>query len=108
MPSTDTPELMARRRRSAATAFGSASCGVGFFEQGLPLQVRRLDEIAVHDPQLADARAHQQIRQRRPQRAATDDHGRGFEQALLARLADFAEENLPGIAFVRFWIHSAA
>ena len=104
IPSTDTPELMARRRRSAATALGKASC-VGFFKQGLPLQVRRLDEIAVHDPQPADARAHQQIRQRRAQRAAAYNHGRGFEQALLARLADFAEKDLPGIAFVRFRIH---
>ncbi len=74
--------------------------GVGFLKQGLPLQVRGLDEIAVHDPQSADAGAHQQIRQRRAQRAAAHNHRRRFEQALLARLADFGEENLPGIAFV--------
>ena len=78
---------------------------VGFLEQCLPLQVGRLDKIAVHDAQLADARAHQQICQRRSQRSAAYDYGRGFEQALLARLADFAEKNLPRIPFVGFWVH---
>ena len=80
---------------------------VAFLEQRLALQVGRLHEIAIHDAQLADSGANQQVCQCRAQGSAADDHGRGFQQALLSSLADFAEQNLARIAFVGFSIHQA-
>ena len=49
--------LIRRSLAAAATALGSTSADVVFVVEQLPLEVVQLDEVAVHQPQVAHARA---------------------------------------------------
>ena len=73
---------------------------VRLLEEGLPLEVRELDDVAVDDPEEPDARPGQEARRLGPQAAAAGDEDPGRPDAGLAGLADGAEEDLAGVAIV--------
>src|SRR5262249_3709722 len=75
---------------------------VVFVEQHLPLQVARLDEIAVDQPQMADAGANQSVGQHRAQRATAAQRHTRIEQTPLTVFADAGETNLPAVALQRY------
>ena len=67
-------------------------------EEDLALEVVRLDEVAVDDPDVADPRARQVVGQHGAERpAAADRHPAGHELAL-ARLAQRGEPDLAAVA----------
>ncbi len=79
--------------------------GVGFIEEGLTLQVRGLDEIAIDDSEVADAGANEQIGSGSADSAATDDGRPRGEQPLLPFRADPAEKHLARIFFLERIAH---
>ncbi len=77
---------------------------VGLVEQHLPLEVARLDEVAVDDADEADAGADQGVGQHGAERAAAAERDARREQLLLPGLADAGEAHLAGVAFERVGI----
>src|SRR5262249_18998904 len=74
---------------------------VALVEQDLPLQVARLDEVAVDDAQEADAGADHHIREHRTERPTAAQRHARRGQLLLPRLADAVETHLPAVAIQR-------
>ena len=68
--STVTDELICRSFVAAASALGRLLGHVGLVEEHLPLEVARLDEVAVDDADEADAGADQRVGQHGAQRPA--------------------------------------
>src|SRR6185295_9741015 len=67
---------------------------VALVEEHLAREVRLLDHVAVDQHQLADAAAHQRLRQRPAQRSAADEQHARVGEALLALLAERREARL--------------
>jgi hypothetical protein len=82
-----------RRRR-----LGHSERDVRLVEERLALQVRLLDEVAVHHGQGGHARAHHHLGSDGAERAASHDHDARLLQARLPFAADAREELLPGVA----------
>jgi hypothetical protein len=66
-------------------------------EQHLPLQIAWFDEIAVGQPNLADARPNHMLRKRSAERADPDDQHASACQLSLALLANRRKSRLSGI-----------
>ena len=96
----DGAQLLLRGNR-----FGQGFLGVGFIEEGLTLQVGRLDEIAVNDSQLTDASADQKTGCGSSNRTATDDDRTGGKQPFLAFRTDPGEKHLARIFLLERIIH---
>src|SRR6266436_4211778 len=79
--------------------------GVGFIEEGLTLQVRGLDEIAIDDSEVADARTNEKIGGGSADGAATDDGRPRGEQPLLPLRADPGKEHLARVFFLERIVH---
>lgn len=71
--------------------FGQTSLGVVFSEHRLALQVRRFDEIAIDEAQVAYARARQRLNMRCAKRAATDNQRARCEEFALPFFANAVE-----------------
>jgi tetratricopeptide (TPR) repeat protein/predicted Ser/Thr protein kinase len=67
-------------------------------EEHLALEVVELDEVAVADPQAADAGAGEVLGEVRAERAAADESGLRRGEARLAVVAERGEEALAGVA----------
>src|SRR5207245_8295082 len=92
-----------RRINGAQLAGGGLRLGlvlghVVLVEEHLPLEVVRLDEVAVHDADVADAGAYQDVGQDGAQRAAAAERDVAGEQPALARFANAVEAHLPAVA----------
>jgi hypothetical protein len=74
--------------------------GVTFREHRLPLEIGRLDEIAIHDAQVAHTRTRQRFSMGRTQRAATDNQYSCGKQPSLPFFANSTEENLSTVTIV--------
>ena len=70
-------------------------------EEDLALEVVRLDEVAVDDPDVADARADQVVGQHGPERPAAADRDPAGHQLALAGLAQRGEADLAAVAVER-------
>ena len=92
-------ELIRRSLRAAASALGRLRGDVVFVEEHLPLEIVRLDEVAVDEAQMADAGADQRVGQHGAQRTAADEGDAAVQQPPLAFFADAAESHLPAVAF---------
>lgn len=91
----DLPEMVCRGDR-----FRQPVLGVVLSEHRLPLQIRRLDEIAIDNTQTPDARAAQALRLGGPERAAADNKGARGLQPALPFFANSVEKNLSAVAIV--------
>ena len=78
---------------------------IGLLEEGLPLQVGGLHEIAIDDSQVADAGANEKIRCRGADCAAADDDRPGGEKPLLPCRADPGEKHLARVFFLERSVH---
>jgi hypothetical protein len=85
--------------------FGEGIARVIFIEQGLALKIGRLDEIAIDDSNAADPGADQQTGGGCANGSAADDYGAGDEEALLAMEAESLKKYLPGVFFLKKFIH---
>ena len=66
----------------------------------LALQVGRVDDVGVDDPELADARGREVERRRRAEAAGADEEHARVEQLQLAGLADLRDEQVAAVARV--------
>jgi hypothetical protein len=80
--------------------FRHAFARIALREHRLPLQIRLLDEITIHDPQTPHACTRQSLDLRRPQRAAPDDEHTRRTQARLPLPANPGKQNLPAISLL--------
>ena len=85
--------------------FGEGITGIGFVEKSLPLEIGRLDEIAIDNSDAAYAGTDQQAGGSSANGAAANDYGVGGEEALLALEAEALKKYLPGIFFLKKFIH---
>ena len=92
--STSTDELICRSLRAAASALGRLLGDVVLVEEDLPLQVARLDEVAVDDADVADAGADQGVGQHGAERPQPHSVTR------LARSRSWPASPMPG---TRIW-----
>ena len=86
--------LMAHQPIGSRYRLRKTSLGIQFIEEHLSLQIRQFDNIAVDNPQMSDAGAHELIGQTASQSAAPDQHGSRAAQDVLSRRADLREQNL--------------
>jgi len=89
------------QRARGGDRLGRAGRGIGLGEQDLPLQVAQFDDVAVDDPEVADAGARQGLRAVRAERPDPDDQDRGLLQPLLAVDADPRNPHLAAVAVER-------
>jgi hypothetical protein len=59
------------------------------------LQIRKLDKIAIHEPNETHAGSHNLIRSHSPERTEPDDQDTSAFQAALAEFADWRKPCLP-------------
>ena len=85
--------------------FGESFAGVIFIEQGLALEIGRLDEIAIEDANAAYAGADEQAGGGCANGTATNDYGAGVEETLLTLEAESFKKYLPGIFFLEEIVH---
>ena len=64
----------------------------------LPLEIRDVDHIGVHQADRADARGGQIERRRRPQPAGADEQDSGSQELALPLLAHLAQQEVPAVA----------
>ena len=86
--------LISRSFRAAASALGRLSRDVLLVEEDLPLEVVGLDEVAVDDPEVADAGAGEVVGQHGPERAAAAERDPAVQQGALAGFAQGREADL--------------
>jgi len=79
--------------------FRKSGLRIGFVEEGLALEIGRLDKIAVENSDATDASANQQRGRGRTNRATADNNGAGSQEPLLARSTDAGKEHLTRVAF---------
>jgi hypothetical protein len=77
--------------------FGESGAGVVFVEEHLALQVGRLDEIAIDEGEVADARARKKPCGGRAGCAYTNDGDVRMAKELLSSFTDAREEDLTGV-----------
>jgi hypothetical protein len=82
-------------------------------EEDLPLEVVRLDEVAVDEPDVADPGADEVVRQHGAERPAAAEGDAAGHQPALARLAqpveaDLAAVTIQGVEAIRFEGHGFA
>ena len=77
---------------------GQAGGHVVLVVEHLPLQVVQLQEVAIDDPQLADAGPGQRVGDHRAERPAADDQRPRSQQLLLPRATERRKPHLAGIA----------
>ena len=94
-----TVELIAPQLARGGLGLGQVVGDVVLVEQHLPLEVVRLDEVAVDDADEADAGADQVVGQHGAERTAAAQRDAAVEQLLLARFADAGETHLPAVSF---------
>jgi hypothetical protein len=85
--------------------FGEGIAGVIFIEQGLSLEIGRLDEITIQNSNAPYAGTDEQAGGCGANGAAADDYGAGGEEALLALEAESLKKYLPGVFFLKKFIH---
>jgi hypothetical protein len=73
---------------------------IGLLKERLPLEVRELDEIAVHYSQLPNTCASQHLGVRSPKGSAAQDQNTRLKQLSLTFGSDLAKEYLAAVAFV--------
>lgn len=84
--------------------FGRARLGtvlprISFIKQDLPVEIRPLDEIPVHETDRTDAGPHEHIGQRTAQRTASHDQRPPLGKPRLPFRADFGKPFLAGVPF---------
>ncbi len=91
--------IESRNLTSGGDCLGQRLGCIGFIEQGLSLQIARLDVVAIDDANGAHAGAGQQGGQGGAGGAASDQGDPGSGQLLLSFTSDSREEHLPRISF---------
>jgi hypothetical protein len=86
---------MIRRRN----CFRQAIRGVGLSEHRLALQIREFNEVAIDNPEIADAGAGQRLGLRGSERAAADNYDPSLRQLPLAFYSDCREKDLTAVSF---------
>lgn len=71
----------------------------------MALEIGRLDEIAIEDSNAADTGADQQAGGGCANGSAANDYGAGGEEALLAMETESLKKHLPGVFFLKKFIH---
>ena len=71
---------------------------VGRRVKDLPLEIRDVDGVAVHQPERADAGRRQVERGRRAEPAGADQEHLGAQQPALALVADLIQEEVAAVA----------
>ena len=64
----------------------------------LPLKIRHIDHVEIHQPERADPRRRQVQRRRRSERARAEQKHLGVEQLRLSLLADFGDNEMARVA----------
>ena len=80
---------------------GQVVADVLLVEEDLPLEVVGLDEVAVDDPEVPDARADQVIGQHGPECTAAAERDPAFQQGALAGFAQGGKADLARVAIER-------
>ena len=71
--------------------------GIGQRENGLTMQIARLEGVRIHDPEMPDSRARQILQHRAAEAAGADDEHAARGELRLAVRAHLLEHQLPGI-----------
>ena len=96
--STSTCELISAELARGGLGLGQVVGDVVLVEEDLPLEVVRLDEVAVDEPDVADAGADQGVGQHGAERPAAAERDAAGQQPALARLAEAGEADLAAVA----------
>jgi hypothetical protein len=85
--------------------FGEGVAGVIFIEQGLALEIGRLDEVAVHNSDAAYTGTDEQAGSGGANGPTANDYGAGVEEMLLALEAESLKKYLSRVFFLKKFVH---